>query len=192
MKNDFKEHELGNGIPWWHIQDISVIMGIFSGKYDIHGGATDLIIPHHEFINSILYQLKLKKKSPKLWLHVGLVYMKNKKMSKTYKNVVLVKDLLDKFNSNTIRLYCYSKNYRYPLVYSYRILEEYAILEKKIKEIILSEKRSQEDDKIIQIFINYLNDDFNTYSALRLLRKCIKEKKYYEIKKMAEILDLRY
>jgi cysteinyl-tRNA synthetase len=60
FENVFNDSELGNGIPWWHIQDIAVIMCIFLGKYNIHWGVSDLIIPHYEYINTILYHLNKK------------------------------------------------------------------------------------------------------------------------------------
>jgi cysteinyl-tRNA synthetase len=193
FENLFNDSKLGNGVPWWHIQDVSVIFGIFSGKYDIHSGATDLILPHHEYISSILYSIKNMKKYPNIWMHVGLVYLKNKKMSKSTGHFISINDLLNKYNANTIRLYSYSENYHDPLFFSYKSINEYRKLENRINEILISENSvPDKNSSKIKKFIEYLTDDFNTVDALTVLKEAVEEKRYCEIKKMVEIFGLRY
>ena len=193
FENLFNDSELGDGVPWWHIQDVSVICGIFSGKYDIHSGATDLILPHHEYISSILYSIKNSKKYPNIWMHVGLVYLKNTKMSKSTGHYLSINDLLNKYNANTIRLYSYSENYHDPLFFSYKGINEYRKLENRIREIFTSEyKVPEKNSSKIKKFIDYLTDDFNTVDALTVLKEAVEEKRYCEIKKMVEIFGLRY
>ena len=44
---------IASGIPGWHFQDYQTIKNVFNGEYDIHGGARELLYPHHEFIAEI-------------------------------------------------------------------------------------------------------------------------------------------
>ena len=91
---------LGAGVPWWHIQDSSVAMSIFKGKYDMHGGATDLVYPHHESVMAQLRVLTSNQQPVKIWNHVGLVSINGKKMSKSFGNIIRIRDLIRKYNSN--------------------------------------------------------------------------------------------
>ena len=78
----FYDAELGSGIPWWHLQDSAVAMANFSGTYDIHGGASELVYPHHESHLAQLQALTANDRPVKLWTHAGLVRTNGRKMSK--------------------------------------------------------------------------------------------------------------
>jgi cysteinyl-tRNA synthetase len=126
-------------------------------------------------------------------MHVGLVYLKNKKMSKSTGHFISINGLLNKYNANTIRLYSYSENYHDPLFFSYKGINEYRKLENRINEILISENSvPDENSSKIKKFIEYLTDDFNTVDALTVLKEAVEEKRYCEIKKMVEIFGLRY
>jgi cysteinyl-tRNA synthetase len=188
---------LGNGIPWWHIQDVSVISSLFGGKYDIHGGGSDLIIPHHENINSILFKLNKNFRYPRFWIHIGLVYYKKKKMSKSANTGIKIKELLKKYNINTLKLYSYSKHYRSSMSFNERELKDYQKLDCKIQEYIINFEHSLVDTKkeksFFNRFLNCLNDDLNTMEAIELLKESLNERDLYkDISKMVKILGLKY
>ena len=102
----------GNGTPWWHIQDTAVAMFHFNGNYDIHVGGLDLCYPHHEVLRAILMALSRKKNPVKCWMHVGILDIESTKMSKSSGNAIYVRDLLKKFDANTLKLYFYSLDYK--------------------------------------------------------------------------------
>lgn len=191
--------DLGKGMPWWHIQDVSVITSLFGGKYDIHGGGSDLIIPHHENINSILSKINKNSRYPRFWIHVGLVYYKKKKMSKSSNNrVIKIKELLKRYNANTLKLYSYSEHYSSQLSFNERELKLYQNLEYQIQEYMFNFEKSifnseSEKNSIFKKFMSYLDDDLNTIEAIKLLKNSLKEKSLQvEIGKMVKILGLKY
>jgi cysteinyl-tRNA synthetase len=193
----YPDCEFGKGIPWWHIQDVSVITSLFGGKYDIHGGGSDLIIPHHENINSILSKFNKNSKYPRFWIHVGLVYNKNKKMSQTFNNGIKIKELLTKYNANTLKLYSYSKHYSSQISFNERDLRQYQELDYKIHEYIFNFGKSafisEDENSFFKKFVNYLDDDLNTLEAIKLLKNSLNEKSLQaEIGKMVNILGLKY
>jgi len=188
---------LGKGIPWWHIQDVSVITSLFGGKYDIHGGGTDLIIPHHENINSILSKINKNSRYPTFWIHVGLVYNQNKKMSKSSNNGIKIKDLLRKYNSNTLKLYSYSEHYRSQMSFNERELRDSQKLDYKLQEYMLnfgeSIFMSKKENSVFKRFMSYLDDDLNTVKAINILKNSLNEKSLQaDIGNMVKILGLKY
>jgi cysteinyl-tRNA synthetase len=187
---------LGSGIPWWHMQDTSVVMSNFNGIYDIHGGAKELIYPHHE---SILAQLEVLTSAPspiRYWTHVGLVNIKGKKMSNSEGNAIRIRDVLKRYNSNTLRLYFLSQHYREPLAFSQSKLHKFEIIDKTISNTmanVLSHRESNNGSKLLAKFIQYIEDDFNTPSALYLLIDTARSHNAVnDLKNMVNIFGLRY
>lgn len=187
---------LGSGIPWWHMQDTSVAMSNFNGIYDIHGGATELIYPHHE---SHLAQLEVLTSSScpiRYWTHVGLVKIKGRKMSNSVGNTIKIRDLLKRYSSNTLRLYLFSQHYREPLIFSRSKLNKFEIIDETISKAIdnvLTYKESDNNSKLLAKFIRYIEDDFDTPRALDLLIDTARSKdKVKDLKNMVNIFGLQY
>jgi len=163
---------LGEGVPWWHIQDSSVAMSIFDGKYDIHGGAIELVYPHHESINAQLQVLTSSQLPVKIWNHVGLVTIDGKKMSKSFGNVLTIRDFIHKYGSNIIRLYLFSKHYRQPFKFSQFELDRYRLVNDNIANSLWGTDRTPNQgnsSKLRQRFIRYIENDLNTPAALQLM-----------------------
>ncbi|MFZ0183429.1 MAG: class I tRNA ligase family protein [Nitrosotalea sp.] len=171
--------ELGEGIPWWHMQDTAVAFENFGKNYDIHGGARELLYPHHE-AHLAQYQLLSDTDIPvKAWVHVGLVLSGGEKMSKSLGNVVWVKDLIKKYDQNIIRLYIFSKHYRDDMDFS----EKELLIKKPLLDLIqlaksrVSDKTHNDISKLIGDFIQSLYDDLDSPKALDTLEKiCIEVK----------------
>ena len=108
----------GDGRPGWHIECSAMSIKYLGNTIDIHGGGQDLIFPHHE--NEIVQSEAFTQEIPfsKFWLHNGLLRMGSDKMSKSVGNIVLIKDVLNKFSSNAVRMFILSRHYRSPLDYS--------------------------------------------------------------------------
>ncbi|MDE1843021.1 MAG: class I tRNA ligase family protein [Thaumarchaeota archaeon] len=165
--------EFGYGIPWWHMQDTAVAFENFGKNYDIHGGARELLYPHHE-AHLAQYQLITGEQFPiKTWMHVGLVMSNGDKMSKSLGNVVWVKDLVKKYGHELIRLYLFSRHYREDLAFS----ENDVLAQKPLLELIhltslcVSEYTDESLLPAIRGFVDSLHDDLDTPAALSHFEK---------------------
>ena len=171
--------EFGEGIPWWHMQDTAVAFENFGKNYDIHGGARELLYPHHE-AHLAQYQLLSGSETPvKSWVHVGLVLSDGEKMSKSLGNVVWVKDLVKKYGSNLIRLYIFSKHYRDDMDFSKADM----LAKKPLLDLIyltgakVSDATHQDITNLINDIISSLQNDLDSPTALAKLEKiCVEVK----------------
>lgn len=203
---EFSDKILGDGTPWWHMQDTAVAMFHFNGNYDVHLGGIDLCYPHHEILLSSLMALSRKKIPVKCWMHVGIVDIENEKMSKSSGNAIYIKDLLKKYDPNTLKLYFFSKKYRRTLNFKFSELENFDKINNmirnlvsnsdyKIEEYDIADKKinySHESD-IIKKFKNYIENDLDTPNALKLFLDTVrKPNKLNDAKKMMKIFGLRY
>lgn len=92
----------GRGRPGWHIECSAMNMRFLGNQIDIHGGGRDLIFPHHE--NEIAQTESVTDKPfAKYWVHCGLVKINGQKMSKSLGNGILLRDMLAKYDRDTIR-----------------------------------------------------------------------------------------
>jgi cysteinyl-tRNA synthetase len=160
--------EFGKGIPWWHMQDTAVAFENFGKNYDIHGGARELLYPHHE-AHLAQYQLLSGSEAPvKSWVHVGLVLSDGKKMSKSFGNVVWVKDLIKKYSSDLIRLYIFSVHYRDDMDFS----EKDLLAKKPLLDLIrltgtkVSDSTHHDISNLVNGMMDSLQDDLDSPTAL--------------------------
>lgn len=190
----YHDNFLGTGVPWWHIQDSSVAMSIFDGKYDIHGGAIELVYPHHESIIAQLQVLTSSQQPVKIWSHVGLVTMNGKKMSKSFGNVVRIRDMLHKYSSNIVRLYLLSRHYRQPFKFSQSELDKYCFINDKIASSLWRtvSTSNQSSSKLRQKFTRYMENDMNTPAALQLMIEAATRHDLTDLKYMTRIFGLSY
>ena len=109
----------GRGRPGWHIECSAMTEAHLGETFDIHGGGLDLIFPHHE--NEIAQSVCAHRGAPlaRYWLHNGfLTAAAGEKMSKSLGNFVTVRELLDEWPGEAIRLALLSGQYREPLEFS--------------------------------------------------------------------------
>ncbi len=184
----FADKNLGTGIPWWHMQDSSVAMANFGGMYDIHGGATELVYPHHEFHLAQLKVLTSSARPVRIWSHVGLVYSERQKMSKSSGNVITVRQLL-KYGANAIRLYFYSKPYRQQLDFSERDLAKFVDMGQTISAAMRKTNRARSN---LKAFLQCLEADFDSPAALNVMMDSARSGNGKDLQVMAGILGLRY
>ncbi|MBI3842885.1 MAG: class I tRNA ligase family protein [Thaumarchaeota archaeon] len=165
--------DFGKGVPWWHIQDSSVVIENFGLHYDVHGGADELAYPHHE-AHLAQYKAMTDLETPvKIWMHVSLVLSKGEKISKSRGNVVLARDLVTKYGQNLLRLYLFSTHYRKEIDYNEKNLLRNKSFLKKIQQTSLraSHKTSEDISALIQEFYASLGNDLNSPKALNFLEK---------------------
>jgi cysteinyl-tRNA synthetase len=117
------ESPWGKGRPGWHIECSAMSMKYLGETLDIHGGGKDLIFPHHE--NEIAQsEAATGKPFVKYWLHNGFVNINSEKMSKSLGNFFTIKEILEKYNWETLRLFLLSAHYRSPLDFSDQNMKE--------------------------------------------------------------------
>jgi cysteinyl-tRNA synthetase len=107
----------GRGRPGWHIECSAMACALLGNTFDIHGGGADLTFPHHE--NEIA-QSEGANGVPlaRVWMHNGFVNIDNEKMSKSLGNFFTIRDVLRRFDAETIRFFIVRAHYRSPLNYS--------------------------------------------------------------------------
>ena len=165
--------DFGNGVPWWHIQDSTVVVENFGLHYDIHGGAKELAYPHHE-AHLAQYKVLTGMENPvKLWMHVGLVLSKGEKMSKSLGNMVLARDLVSKYGQNLLRLYLFSTHYRDEIDYRENdLLSKKTLLEKIYKtNNMTSDQTSKNISNLMTQFFTSFEDDLNSSKALDIFEE---------------------
>jgi cysteinyl-tRNA synthetase len=177
----FWESPWGQGRPGWHIECSAMSLKYLGDSIDIHGGGQDLIFPHHE--NEIAQSESFTGVVPfaRYWLHNGLVQQGKQKMSKSVGNLVSVKDALNDFGSDAIRLFILSSHYRNSLIYdnealvaSERGIERLrSALEQKGKKGVRVARLNAEPFE--QKFIEVMDDDFNTAQAIAVLFELARE-----------------
>ncbi len=171
------------GRPGWHIEDTAITEFHFGPQYEIHGGARDLIFPHHEAEIAQMEAISGKKPFVKYWLHTGLLTVEGRKMAKSLGNFVTIRDALKKYDAETLRIFFASSHYRSPIDYSEKNLEQAKTnLEKlytTLKNLQEAKKRKRLTKPEIEFksflkqckkkFEIFMDDDFNTPKALTIL-----------------------
>lgn len=106
-----KEREF-SGRPGWHIEDTAMTYSVFGPQYDVHGGALELLFPHHS--NEIAQAEAAFGKKPfvKYWMHVGVLTVNGVKMSKSLKNFIRIRDVLEEYDAEVLRLLFSMSHYR--------------------------------------------------------------------------------
>jgi cysteinyl-tRNA synthetase len=107
----------GPGRPGWHIECSAMSCALLGESFDIHGGGADLQFPHHE--NEIA-QSEGATGQPlaRYWMHNGFVRVDNEKMSKSLGNFFTIREILEKYDAQTVRFFILRAHYRSPLNYS--------------------------------------------------------------------------
>lgn len=128
----------GEGRPGWHIECSAMSEMELGLPFDIHGGGSDLVFPHHE--NEIAQsEAATGKQFSRYWLHGGMLQINQEKMSKSLGNFLLLKDVLDRYDKNVVRLLMLQTHYRSSLDFSDSRLEEtthaYARLENLVRNL---------------------------------------------------------
>jgi len=184
------ESPWGRGRPGWHIECSVMSQRFLGDTFDIHGGGEDLIFPHHE--NEIA-QSEGATGQPlaNYWIHNGFVRVNSEKMSKSLGNFFTIRDMLEAYHPEVLRLFILQNHYRSPVDYTDTSLAEarqgmnrlYAV-RKIIQEILaerptygsmpaeLSGKHAETINKINRQrtkFVEAMDDDFNTARAVGCL-----------------------
>ncbi|MEE2690471.1 MAG: cysteine--tRNA ligase [Pseudomonadota bacterium] len=155
----------GRGRPGWHLECSAMIEKALGETIDIHGGGQDLRFPHHE--NEIAQSACAHGGAPlaRYWLHNGFLRMGADKMSKSLGNVVLPRDLLQKWPGEVLRFALLSAHYRQPLEWTEELIEQ---AKRQLDRFyrLLGEAPGAAADKPPQSIVLALDDDLNTPEAI--------------------------
>ena len=138
------ESPWGPGRPGWHIECSSMAMKHLGETIDIHAGGEDLLFPHHE--NEIAQsELATGKPFARYWIHVAFLKIGGKRMGKSEKNFIFLRDALDRYPAEVIRHFLISAQYRHPLDYSLESLQKSDSALKRLNNCLDSLKKYDED-----------------------------------------------
>ena len=184
----------GQGRPGWHIECSAMSMKYLGEEFDIHGGGLDLKFPHHE--NEIAQsRCATNKNFASYWMHTGPLRINDKKMSKSLKNFLTVKDVLKNFHPEVLRLFFLLTHYRSPISYSEEGLRKAKIILDKLYNLLENENekvidRFSKDKTFIDNFFSSMEDDFNTPKAIQLIQnyaQSINQKGEINIEKLSNL-----
>ncbi|MFZ2472621.1 MAG: cysteine--tRNA ligase [Methanothrix sp.] len=184
----------GKGRPGWHIEDTAITENYFGAQYDIHGGAIDLIFPHHEAEIAQMEATSGKKPLVRFWMHTGFLNVNGEKMSKSLGNFTTIREMLSKFDADSFRFFVLSSHYRSPIDFSESALEQSGkslerirqaekAIEEELERIALSAdeaSRKNEDENTglsesRARFLDAMDNDFNTPYALKAVFELVRE-----------------
>ncbi|WOE32035.1 MULTISPECIES: cysteine--tRNA ligase [unclassified Acinetobacter] len=171
----------GNGRPGWHIECSAMSTCCLGNHFDIHGGGSDLMFPHHE--NEIAQsEAATGEQYVNYWMHVGFINVDGEKMSKSLGNFFTIRDVMEKFHPEVIRYFIISSHYRSPVNFSDVALKE---AKTALTRFYHSFKAYQQQygettvETLAESFVARFNtamcDDFNTSEALAVLFDLNKE-----------------
>jgi len=168
----------GRGRPGWHIECSAMAEQILGLDFDIHGGGSDLVFPHHE--NEIA-QTEAGRGKPlaRVWMHNGMVELDAEKMSKSVGNIRSLGGALEAYGRDALIMYFVGGHYRQPLAFSEEALEEAARSVERVRDFVRRLDRGAADpegmDAYAERFFDALADDFNTAMARGVLFGWISE-----------------
>ncbi|NOQ46222.1 MAG: cysteine--tRNA ligase [Desulfobulbaceae bacterium] len=186
----------GEGRPGWHIECSAMSRKYLGETFDIHGGGKDLIFPHHE--NEIAQSTGASGKPfANLWMHHGFVTIRDEKMSKSLGNFLTIRDVLQNYEPEVLRLFIFSTQYRNPLDFSetalhdaevglgrmYDCLAKISQLEEAATagKAVISKKDHKKIISLRQRFEQAMDNDFNTalalghlFDAVKILNKAVR------------------
>jgi len=172
----------GRGRPGWHIECSTMSLKFLGENFEIHGGGRDLIFPHHE--NEIAQsESHTGKPFAKIWMHVGMITINGEKMSKSLGNIKSIKNLLNAWSPNVLRIFCVAGHYSKPIDYSEELLKEHETKWNRARlayhKLIQAEKEGEVEDveqtlaKIKTKFSEDLDDNLNTHMALEAFHELV-------------------
>lgn len=177
------ESPWGKGRPGWHIECSAMSHEYLGEGFDIHGGGKDLIFPHHE--NEIAQSEALfGTQFVKYWIHNGFVDINNEKMSKSLGNFTMIKDVLERYSPEVIRMFLLSNHYRSPIDFSDQSMHEvgmgldriYGFMERLENLGITPDTgASSGSGPLWRAFADAMNDDFNSAKGLAAVFETVKK-----------------
>ena len=183
------ESPWGFGRPGWHVEDVAIILSHFGSQLDIHGGAIELIFPHHEAEVALAEAATGVRPFSKYWIHTGLLTVSGVKMSKSLGNFITIREALTKVDAEVLRFYFLTSHYRSPIDFDWSKLDQarssleylYGAFEQLMNAGITDQMTESEKtllDRVRRLkdrFLAAMDNDFNTPEAIAALFSIARE-----------------
>jgi cysteinyl-tRNA synthetase len=167
----------GRGRPGWHIECSAMAESLLGLEFEIHGGGSDLVFPHHE--NEAAQTRAARDRDlARLWVHNGMVRFGEDKMAKSVGNVRPLGEELDRWGRDALLMYFCGGHYRQPIAYSDSELEQAQARVHRVREAARRLHPGPSPDDLAPLrdrFFDALAEDFNTAAALAALFDWVRE-----------------
>jgi cysteinyl-tRNA synthetase len=173
----------GDGRPGWHIECSAMAEEALGVGFDIHGGGSDLLFPHHEN-EAAQTRCARGRELARIWMHNGMIQLTGEKMAKSVGNIALLHEVVERYGRDAVVLYLISGHYRQPLAFGETELEQARTNVGRIREAGrrlgtgATAHRSPGDEEQLRLFrdgfFQSLANDFNTPGALAQLYEWIR------------------
>jgi cysteinyl-tRNA synthetase len=169
----------GRGRPGWHIECSAMAESLLGVGFDIHGGGSDLLFPHHENEAAQTRAAHPGKELARIWMHNGMIQFTGEKMAKSVGNIAPLHEVLERYGAETVVMYLISGHYRQPLAFSPSEIEDadrrvYRIRD-ALRRLDQGEPSPPDMSHHRETFFDALANDFNTPTALASLFEWIRE-----------------
>jgi cysteinyl-tRNA synthetase len=158
----------GRGRPGWHIECSAMAETLLGLDFEIHGGGSDLVFPHHE---NEAAQTAAGRGAPlaRLWVHNGMIRLDGQKISKSVGNIFVLSEALEQYGRHALLRYFCGGHYRQPVDFDDERLEEAAANVRRLREAgrrLVSGASPEWSAPLRDEFFDALAEDFNTPRAL--------------------------
>jgi cysteinyl-tRNA synthetase len=172
------ESPWGPGRPGWHIECSAMAEQLLGVGFDIHGGGSDLVFPHHEN-EAAQTRAARGAELTKLWMHNGMIQFTGEKMAKSVGNIALLHEVIGQFGAQAVVMYLVSGHYRQPLAFSPGELQDadrrVQRLRDALRRLAPGEPSPADMAHHTDAFFDALANDFNTPTALAELFEWVRE-----------------
>jgi L-cysteine:1D-myo-inositol 2-amino-2-deoxy-alpha-D-glucopyranoside ligase len=163
------ESELGAGRPGWHIECSAIALNRLGDGFDVQGGGSDLVFPHHEFSAAHAEALTGRHPFARHYAHAGMIGLDGEKMSKSRGNLVFVSRLrADNVDPGAIRLALFAGHYRQDRAWTDGLLTEAQARLARWREAVALSSAQDATDTVARLR-DHLSDDLDTPKALAAL-----------------------
>jgi L-cysteine:1D-myo-inositol 2-amino-2-deoxy-alpha-D-glucopyranoside ligase len=172
------ESPWGCGRPGWHIECSTMSEQFLNGELDFHGGGADLVFPHHECEIAQAEAATGQRPFVRFWMHTAMVRHEGEKMSKSLGNLVMVRDLLQTWSPDSLRLYIASHHYRKAWSHSVDELVQGKQLAQMLREATLAmggDGGVLDPSGALSAFTNVMDCDLDTPAAIDVQRELADE-----------------
>jgi cysteinyl-tRNA synthetase len=177
-EDTFWDSPWGRGRPGWHIECSAMAEDTLGVGFDIHGGGSDLVFPHHEN-EAAQTRAARGEELTRLWMHNGMIQSTGEKMAKSVGNIAPLHEVVERYGRDAVVMYLASGHYRQPLAFSPAELEgadrRVHRIRDALRRLLPGEPSPADMAHHKETFLDALADDFNTPRAFASLFEWVRE-----------------
>jgi cysteinyl-tRNA synthetase len=177
-EDTFWDSPWGPGRPGWHIECSAMAEGLLGVGFDIHGGGSDLVFPHHEN-EAAQTRAARGQELAGLWVHNGMIQATGEKMAKSVGNIALLHEVIERYGRDAVLMYLIGGHYRQPLAFSPSELDDAERRVQRIRDalrrLVAGAPSPLDMAHHREAFLDALANDFNTPKALASLFEWVRE-----------------